>query len=107
MAKKHIKFWSLLLALVMVMSLLPMSALAAEGDVTPEVTVSNNGSTGVSQDGITATKTIKPVAGSTNKFAITLKAVVDGNTTSTTTQNPAHVVLVIDRSGSMKGDPIK
>ena len=101
MAKKHIKFWSLLLALVMVMSLLPMSALAAEGDPTPEVTVRNNDSTGVSKDGITATKTIEQVAGSTNKFAITLKAVVDGNTEETTTKNPAHVVLVIDRSGSM------
>lgn len=32
MAKKHIKFWSLLLALVMVMSLLPMSALAEDAD---------------------------------------------------------------------------
>lgn len=93
MAKKHIKFWSLLLALVMVMSLLPMSALAEEA------TSYSNKEKAKNDTSVEANKVAADNGNGTYTVTLSTKGVTE---TGSETQNlPADVVLVIDSSGSM------
>ena len=84
MAKKHIKFWSLLLALVMVMSLLPMSALAED-----------------SSNGLELSKSVSDPDAS-GIYTLTLDAYTTGTVTTSTQATPVDIVLVLDQSGSMQ-----
>ena len=96
------KFLALVLTLAMVLSLVPVTALAT-GTTQPNI---QNPDPAKSTDGyVELEKTAAAVEGSDNTFNITLKATVrngkqEGPKTSTA------AVLVIDRSGSMEGDRI-
>ncbi|MBQ1208018.1 MAG: VWA domain-containing protein, partial [Lachnospiraceae bacterium] len=79
------RFWALFLAVMMVVSVLPTSAFAAEGTGTPV------------EGEVTATKTL--VENDDGTYTITLS--VQGNPVKTNTQPNADVVLVVDNSGSM------
>ena len=79
------RFWALFLAVMMIVSVLPTTAFAAEG-------------TGAPVEGeVTATKTLVENKGGT--YTITLS--VQGNPVKTNAQPNADVVLVVDNSGSM------
>lgn len=82
------RIFAALLTLVMMLSLLPMNALAATSD--PET------------DGGDMTFT-KTAAGPDNdgNYTITMTAQAKGQTTTTTTTAPMDIVLVLDQSGSM------
>ena len=94
------KFLALVLTLAMVLSLVPVTALAT-GTTQPNI---QNPNPVESQDGyVKLEKTAAAVGESDNTFEITLKATVrngkqEGPKTST------DAVLVIDRSGSMKSE---
>lgn len=105
---------SLLLCLIMALSLIPTVAFAAEvntpttdADKTTNGAYANNGwsagGTGsvTTEDGLTLSKTAKPVPGKDNTYEITLSVVTSQTTTTTTTPGNAATVLVIDTSGSM------
>ena len=77
------------MAIVMVMTLLPTSALAAGGVGEPSETNS----------GAVFSKTATQDADGTVK--ITLEAWATGQTVETTKQQPLDIVLVLDQSGSM------
>lgn len=81
-----------LLALVMLLSLLPVAAFAAEGDGTGSTDIVNN-------DGLVTNKTVEVKEDGT--FDIELEAYVTGEVTSSTTTTPTDIVLVLDVSGSM------
>lgn len=101
MAKKNRRFLALVLTLIMVFSLLPISGLAEGGE--------NDADSGkVEQQGAERTAEggkvkIQKTAAKTGKntFDITLSTTTADDIKTTTTSNAAHVVLVIDRSGSM------
>ena len=82
------RFWALLLAVMMVVSVLPTSAFAvdAEGKVTARkmLVCDGAGNPSVDADG-----------------CYTIKLTVQGNTVTTRGQPNADVVLVVDNSGSM------
>ena len=82
------RIFAALLTLVMMLSLLPMNALAATSD--PET------------DGGAMTFT-KTAVGPDNdgNYTITMTAQAKGQTTTTTTTAPMDIVLVLDQSGSM------
>ena len=82
------RIFAALLTLVMMLSLLPMNALAATSD--PEA------------DGGAMTFT-KTAVGPDNdgNYTITMTAQAKGQTTTTTTTAPMDIVLVLDQSGSM------
>ena len=94
MAKTHKRVLSLILSLVMVLSLLPIQALAA-GETY------NDKDAAISATGVTADKT---VAGPDGDGWYTITLSVEGNTTTTpgVTNLPADVVLVVDTSTSMR-----
>lgn len=105
---------SLLLCLIMALSLIPTVAFATEvntpttdADKTTNGAYANNGwsagGTGsvTTEDGLTLSKTAKPVPGKDNTYEITLSVVTSQTTTTTTTSSDAATVLVIDTSGSM------
>ena len=99
---------SILLVLLMVMSMLPMTALAVDagsavvyGNYVDGAWVQTPGSTGSITDaatGITVSKTATPTA-NPNEYTITLQ--VKTGTTTTTVPGKAATVLIIDVSGSM------
>ena len=106
------RIFAMLVALIMAISLLPVSALA--GDVDPPappvvygsyvngVWVENSGSTGSITDaatGITVSKTAEPTD-TPNEYTITLT--VETGTTTNTVASEAATVLIIDVSGSME-----
>lgn len=80
---------AMMMAIVMVMTLLPTSALAAGGVGEPSETNS----------GAVFSKTATQDADGTVK--ITLEAWATGQTVETTKQQPLDIVLVLDQSGSM------
>lgn len=89
------KLVSLLLALVMVLSLVPVTAFAAEGDA--------DGGDTSAENGMVLTKTAHLEADGT--YTINLEAFATGTTTvtSTTVATPLDVVVIVDQSGSMNG----
>lgn len=106
---------SLLLCLIMALSLIPTVAFAAEVNTpTTDADKTTNGAYGatgkwaaadnggsITKDGLTLSKTAKPVPGKDNTYEITLSVVTSQTTTTTTTSSDAATVLVIDTSGSM------
>ena len=97
------KFLALVLTLAMVLSLVPVTALAAG---TTQSNIQNPTSSVKSEDGcVELEKTAAAVERSDNTFEITLKATVrNGKQEGTKTSTDA--VLVIDRSASMEDDRI-
>lgn len=85
------RIFAALLTLVMMLSLLPMNALAATSDPTTD------------GGDMTFTKT---AAGPDNdgNYTITMTAQAKGQTTTTTKVKPMDIVLVLDQSGSMAYD---
>ena len=101
--KKRMLAW--IMTMCMVLSLLPVSALAAPEDGSASGgKVESAQATVTSEDGlVTFTKTVEKVAESENTFEITLAA----TTKDTVTPVPAEtsdIVLVIDKSASMNRD---
>lgn len=94
--KKMRKFFAAVFSLAMLLTMIPATAFAAEGDT--EVTV---GSSGIVVDK-TATLT------DDGTYTIDLTAYATGATTTTTTTTksgvPLDIILVLDQSGSMEGD---
>lgn len=105
----------LLLCLIMALSLIPTVAFAAEVNTpTTDADKTTNGAYdtigkwaaadndgSITKDGLTLSKTAKPVPGKDNTYEITLSVVTSQTTTTTTTSSDAATVLVIDTSGSM------
>ncbi len=82
------RFWAGLLPFVMLWSLLPVSALAAE-EGTPEP-----------DTGLSFVKTVAP-EGEDGTYKITMEAYAKGETVSVSKTEPCDIVLVLDVSGSM------
>ena len=93
------KLLAVLLTLCLVLGLFPMGVLAA-----PETTENLTPGAVTSQDGlVTVQKTASKVSGLDATYDVTL-TVTTTDQVEVQPQTPAHVVLVIDASGSMKGD---
>ena len=90
------KFLALVLTLAMVLSLVPVTALATNGTPTPDKATE---SVTKSQDGVNITK--KVVTDKEGNHNLVMEAYVEGTTTETTTSTPLDIVLVLDVSGSM------
>ena len=86
---------AMIMAFVMAMSLLPMSALAVDGEQTPKTSVSTEASSPV--------QITKQVSGGDGNYTLTMDAYVTGKVT-TTAPTPLDIVLVLDVSGSMADD---
>lgn len=105
LAKKGKKILAMLLALVMLMGLLPVSAMAA-GTQLPPVTILHDGeqvtNEGKGEPGyVSVQKSIDPVSNRDDEFTITLDVTTTASVETVTQNVPADVVLVIDASGSM------
>ncbi len=94
------KFLALVLTLAMVLSLVPVTALATEGTPTLD---KDTESVTTSQDGVNITKKVVPDG--KGNYNLVMEAYVEGTTTETTTSTPLDIVLVLDVSGSMD-DPM-
>ena len=94
------KFLALVLTLAMVLSLVPVTALAADGTPTPDKATE---SVTASQDGVNITKEVVPDG--KGNYNLVMEAYVEGTTTTTTSTKPLDIVLVLDVSGSMD-DPM-
>ena len=92
------KFLALVLTLAMVLSLVPVTALATEGTPTPDNATE---SVTTSQDGVNITKQV--VSDGDGNYNLVMEAYVEGTTTTTTSTKPLDIVLVLDVSGSMDG----
>ena len=90
------KFLALVLTLAMVLSLVPVTALAV-GENGPVGTVQSDGTNGVK-----VIKTATPKKNGNGEATIDMEAYVTGTVTSTTQSTPLDIVLVLDQSGSMK-----
>ena len=91
------KFLALVLTLAMVLSLVPVTALAAgtpAGGASQENTI----------DKLTMKKTVKPVPNQDGTYTVRLESYAKGEVTPTTTTEPRDIVLLLDVSGSM-GNP--
>ena len=86
------KFLAGLLALVMLLSLVPVTAFAAEGETEGDSTLPN-------VDGLHTVKTVEVKDDGT--FDINLEAWVTGEVTSSSSTKPCDIVLLLDQSGSM------
>ncbi len=95
------KFLALVLTLAMVLSLVPVTALAA-GENDPVRTVESNGANGVK-----LIKTATPKEDGNGKATIDMEAYVTGTVTTTTQSTPLDIVLVLDQSGSMEGSNLQ
>ena len=92
------KFLALVLTLAMVLSLVPVTALAA-GENGPVGTVQSDGANGVK-----VIKTATPKEDGNGKATIDMEAYVTGTVTTTTQSTPLDIVLVLDQSGSMENN---
>ena len=91
------RFWALLLAVMMVVSVLPTTAFAATDDE-PVPSVSTPDSSPVK-----ITKSVKADPTAANRYTLSMEAYVTGQVV-TTNPEPLDIVLVLDVSGSMKDD---
>lgn len=95
------KFLALVLTLAMVLSLVPATALAANG--TQEG--NNQGPvevTGSDKDNnLTMKKTVTPVQNKDGTYTVRLESYAKGEVTTTTTTKQMDIVLLLDVSGSM------
>lgn len=82
---------SALLTFCMVLTLLPVSALAVDSPADSSVSTS--------KDGITINKTVS--GDKDNGYELTLEAYANNTVTATTVFTPLDIVLVLDQSGSM------
>ena len=89
---KHKRLLSMLLALIMVLSLLPVSALAAVGEEPVEGQVTAVKSLVTDDNG-------EPVVDTDGNYTVQIS--IQGNPVTQTTGSAADVVLVVDNSGSM------
>ena len=89
------RFWALLLAVMMVVSVLPTTAFAVDGGDALEQVPS------VSTDEDSPVKITKSVNGDGDR--LTMEAYVTGQVVATNPE-PLDIVLVLDVSGSMKDD---
>ena len=101
------KFLALVLTLAMVLSLVPMTALATNGLPTPDndtadATQPRTSVTADTEDGVHISKKVVPNG---DNYNLVMEAYVEGTTTETTTSTPLDIVLVLDVSGSMD-DPM-
>lgn len=107
---------ALLLTALMCVSLVQISAFAAE-NFTDQIgsnyaynsteqtwSAAENNADTVTKDGYTLTKSLEQTG--ENKFNVTLKVKTQKKVTTTTTQTPAHVVVIIDQSNSMSGSMV-
>ena len=85
--------WVCVLALCM--SLLPVTALAANGNGTKENPVTNT------KNQVTVNKWVTGTGTEDNPYTLTMEAYASNEVTSTTTTKPLDIVLVLDVSGSM------
>ena len=92
------KFLALVLTLAMVLSLVPVTALATNGTPTPDKATE---SVTTSQDGVNITK--KVVTDKEGNHNLVMEAYVEGTTETTISTKPLDIVLVLDVSGSMDG----
>ena len=92
------KFLALVLTLAMVLSLVPVTALAV-GKNGPVKTVQSDGTNGVK-----VIKRATPKENGNGKATIDMEAYVTGTVTTTTQSTPLDIVLVLDQSASMKGN---
>ena len=95
------KFLALVLTLAMVLSLVPVTALAT-GENGPVRTVQSDGTNGVK-----VIKTATPEENGNGKATIDMEAYVTGTVETTTQYTPLDIVLVLDQSGSMAGNRLK
>ena len=86
------KFLALVLTLAMVLSLVPVTALATDG-------TDGGASQKVTRDNLTMTKTVTPNENGT--YTVRLESYATGSVTTTQAPVPMDFVLVLDVSGSM------
>lgn len=88
------RFFAAILSLVMILTIIPVTAMAADGETT------------VGSSGVVTNKTATLTDDGT--YTINLEAYATGSTTTVTTPVksgvPLDIVLVLDQSGSMSGD---
>ena len=96
---KRLLTW--VLVLVMALSLLPLNALADELDMAGDPDTSRTQST--EENGA---HLVKSATKDGDTYQIQLESWVTGNVTSTTNSVPLDIVLVLDQSGSMKGNKL-
>ena len=89
---------AILLALTLIVSLMPVGAMAVEDPTTDDDTYVKNGES-VTRDGVTVSKTAERTG--ENEYEITLSVTVPDDVTVPGAS--ADVVLVIDKSNSMQG----
>ena len=88
------KFLALVLTLAMVLSLVPVTALAAD-------TPAGGASRENTSDNLTMKKTVTPVPKKDGTYTVRLESYAKGEVTTTTTTEPLDIVLLLDVSGSM------
>ena len=89
------KFLALVLTLAMVLSLVPVTALATNG-------TEGGASQENTRDNLTMKKTVMPNKDGT--YTVRLESYATGSVTTTQTPVPMDIVLVLDVSGSMDGE---
>ncbi len=87
------KFLALVLTLAMVLSLVPVTALAAD---TPA-----GGASQGNTDNLTMKKTVTPVQNKDGTYTVRLESYATGEVKTTTTTKSSDIVLLLDVSGSM------
>lgn len=92
------KFLALVLTMAMVLSLVPVTALAAD-------TPAGGDSQENTRDNLTMKKTVTPVPNQDGTYTVRLESYATGSVSTTQTPVPMDIVLVLDVSGSM-GDKI-
>ena len=98
------KFLALVLTLAMVLSLVPVTALATNGLPTPDndtadATQPRTSVTADTEDGVHISKRVENAAD--GNYNLVMEAYVEGTTKTTTSTKPLDIVLVLDVSGSM------
>ena len=91
------KFLALVLTLAMVLSLVPVTALAAD-------TPAGGASRENTSDNLTMKKTVTPVPNEDGTYTVHLESYATGSVTNTQAPVPMDFVLVLDVSGSMDGE---
>ena len=97
------KFLALVLTLAMVLSLVPVTALATDGLPTPDndtadATQPRTSVTADTADGVHISKKVVPDG---DNYNLVMEAYVEGNTKIVDSSKPLDIVLVLDVSGSM------